>query len=96
MLTTLELVAVMGDSSSVTSTVNPVHRHDLHAPLGYVLEDDHERWTCRVFRLTEVCGQAVHERFACAVADEPREGAVCAASRPAIRLSSGKVRLHAA
>ena len=44
---------------------NPVHVHDLHATILYLLGIDHEKLTYRYagrdFRLTDVYGRVVHE-----------------------------------
>ena len=47
---------------------NPVHMHDLHATLLYLLGLDHQRLTYRHtgrdFRLTDVYGNVVHDILA--------------------------------
>ena len=46
---------------------DPVHVHDLHATLLYLLGVDHQKQTFRFqgrdFRLTDVHGEVVHELF---------------------------------
>jgi len=51
------------DELGMAATENPVHIHDLHATILYVLGLDHERLTYRYagrdFRLTDVHGKVV-------------------------------------
>lgn len=53
------------DPLGMTITENPVHTHDLHATILYLLGLDHQRLTYRFqgrpFRRTDVHGQVVHE-----------------------------------
>ena len=59
-----------GESDEVgfKAAVNPVHVHDLHATILYLLGLDHERLTYRYngrdFRLTDVAGRVIHEIIA--------------------------------
>ena len=56
------------DETGFKAAENPVHVHDLHATLLYLLGFDHERFTYRYagrdFRLTDVYGQVVKELIA--------------------------------
>ena len=50
------------------AVVDPVHVHDLHATILYLLGIDHEQLTYRYagrdFRLTDVFGKVVHDVIA--------------------------------
>jgi hypothetical protein len=56
------------DEFGYKAVENPVHVHDLHATVLYLLGFDHERFTFRYagrdFRLTDVAGRVVHELIA--------------------------------
>jgi hypothetical protein len=56
------------DEFGFRAVENPVHVHDLHATILYLLGFDHERLTYRYagrdFRLTDVYGRVVHELVA--------------------------------
>ena len=53
------------DEFGMNAIENPVHVHDLHATILYLLGIDHEKLTYRYagrdFRLTDVYGRVVHE-----------------------------------
>lgn len=53
------------DDFGFTAVENPVHVHDLHATVLYLMGFDHEQLTYRYagrdFRLTDVHGQVVRE-----------------------------------
>ncbi|GIW95593.1 MAG: sulfatase [Pirellulaceae bacterium] len=56
------------DEFGFRAVENPVHVHDLHATILYLLGFDHEKFTYRYagrdFRLTDVHGRVVHELIA--------------------------------
>jgi hypothetical protein len=56
------------DEFGFKAVENPVHVHDLHATILYLLGFDHEKFTYRYagrdFRLTDVHGRVVHELIA--------------------------------
>jgi hypothetical protein len=56
------------DELGYYATDNPVHVHDLHATMLYLLGVDHERLTYRYqgrdFRLTDVAGRVTHDLLA--------------------------------
>lgn len=56
------------DEFGFKAVENPVHVHDLHATILYLLGFDHERFTYRYagrdFRLTDIHGKVVHELIA--------------------------------
>ena len=56
------------DEFGMNAVVDPVHVHDLHATILYLLGIDHERLTYRYggrdFRLTDVSGRVIHELMA--------------------------------
>jgi uncharacterized protein (DUF1501 family) len=56
------------DEFGMNAAENPVHVHDLHATILYLLGLDHERLTYRYagrdFRLTDVRGRVVHDIIA--------------------------------
>ena len=56
------------DEFGMNAIVDPVHVHDLHATILYLLGMDHEKLTYRYggrdFRLTDVSGRVIHELMA--------------------------------
>ena len=56
------------DEFGFKAVENPVHIHDLHATILYLMGIDHERLTYRYsgrdFRLTDVHGRVIHDIIA--------------------------------
>ncbi len=56
------------DDFGFKAVENPVHIHDLHATILYLMGIDHERLTYkysgRDFRLTDVAGEVIHDIIA--------------------------------
>jgi arylsulfatase A-like enzyme len=56
------------DDFGFKAVENPVHIHDLHATILYLMGIDHEKLTYsysgRDFRLTDVAGEVIHDIIA--------------------------------